>query len=656
MSNLAQVTAGRTYFFFNGGEIALPKLSNAVNTYFDSSEPITLNMPSLVATSGSTLHAVAGETINAPLLASSVNTTYLLDAGCVVNMPILTNFSGSTISLTPSRQFNAPPFTKIDNARIALGEGQQLDVAAGGYAWTPRYDASATLMSSDGQGSVLDLGALTLIDASTSWGSGGPYYYSMVASNGGAIDLSGVTTVKGSGDNDWLLFRAVSGGVIDFSSLQSSVGRTWFEVVEGKMLLPALASIESAQVHIKIFQTLDTPSLTTAHDSWIVIESGGTMNAPGLIDVRGCNILLTPSRFMNAPPFVQIDNARISVAEGKSLPVAATGYRWTPRYDASTTLLSADGQGSILVFSALEVLDASTSWGSGGPYFYSIAASNGGAIDLTHVTSIKGAADNEWLRMGVESGGALNFTTLRQIGGRVLLHILDSGSRLNATGNVSLAIDGGAAAITATNLGELHIGGTFLHKITNENDHATKLGTLHMDGSGVQQLEVAGTDVGLPDDTIPNNFDWGAMVVGRDDQPTTVELIDSIDNLNRGPNGEPEALYLSGFPQGEDGLRIGPDSVLVLNGIQAYVGTVNGWVHLNSLFGAGQTRIPYDQGFIQLVLCPPDWNDDGEIDTRDFIAYLNSWVAGDPEADLNEDGLVDTRDFIAYLNLWTGGC
>lgn len=54
--------------------------------------------------------------------------------------------------------------------------------------------------------------------------------------------------------------------------------------------------------------------------------------------------------------------------------------------------------------------------------------------------------------------------------------------------------------------------------------------------------------------------------------------------------------------------------------------------------------------------CTPDWNGDGAVNTQDFIAYLNSWTAGEPRADLNGDGLINTQDFIAFLNLWTAGC
>ncbi len=54
--------------------------------------------------------------------------------------------------------------------------------------------------------------------------------------------------------------------------------------------------------------------------------------------------------------------------------------------------------------------------------------------------------------------------------------------------------------------------------------------------------------------------------------------------------------------------------------------------------------------------CAADFNGDGMADTRDFIAYLNAWVAGDDRADFDANGIVDTRDFIAFLNAWSAGC
>ena len=54
--------------------------------------------------------------------------------------------------------------------------------------------------------------------------------------------------------------------------------------------------------------------------------------------------------------------------------------------------------------------------------------------------------------------------------------------------------------------------------------------------------------------------------------------------------------------------------------------------------------------------CTADWNNDAAVDTQDFIAYLNTWSAKSPGADLDGNGTVNTADFIAFLNLWAAGC
>lgn len=55
-------------------------------------------------------------------------------------------------------------------------------------------------------------------------------------------------------------------------------------------------------------------------------------------------------------------------------------------------------------------------------------------------------------------------------------------------------------------------------------------------------------------------------------------------------------------------------------------------------------------------LCPADFNNDGIVNTLDFIAYLNAYNVGDPRADMNGDGVVNTLDFIAFLNAYNEGC
>lgn len=54
--------------------------------------------------------------------------------------------------------------------------------------------------------------------------------------------------------------------------------------------------------------------------------------------------------------------------------------------------------------------------------------------------------------------------------------------------------------------------------------------------------------------------------------------------------------------------------------------------------------------------CAADFDGDGMVDTRDVLAFLNAWTAGDLDADANGDGVIDTRDVLVFLNLWTAGC
>lgn len=55
-------------------------------------------------------------------------------------------------------------------------------------------------------------------------------------------------------------------------------------------------------------------------------------------------------------------------------------------------------------------------------------------------------------------------------------------------------------------------------------------------------------------------------------------------------------------------------------------------------------------------LCAADINRDDEVDSLDFAAYLNFFVAGDPSADFNDDGSINSMDFITFLNAFVAGC
>jgi hypothetical protein len=58
----------------------------------------------------------------------------------------------------------------------------------------------------------------------------------------------------------------------------------------------------------------------------------------------------------------------------------------------------------------------------------------------------------------------------------------------------------------------------------------------------------------------------------------------------------------------------------------------------------------------QGTTCVGDADGNGVVDTRDVLAYLLLWAAGDITADVNGDGQVNTQDVLAFLNAWTAGC
>ncbi|VAX39809.1 hypothetical protein MNBD_PLANCTO03-1971 [hydrothermal vent metagenome] len=63
-----------------------------------------------------------------------------------------------------------------------------------------------------------------------------------------------------------------------------------------------------------------------------------------------------------------------------------------------------------------------------------------------------------------------------------------------------------------------------------------------------------------------------------------------------------------------------------------------------------------DNGIPDICECVADFNNDGSVDTQDFLAFLNAWNAGESSADINGDGLVNSQDVLAFLNLWNAGC
>ena len=81
----------------------------------------------------------------------------------------------------------------------------------------------------------------------------------------------------------------------------------------------------------------------------------------------------------------------------------------------------------------------------------------------------------------------------------------------------------------------------------------------------------------------------------------------------------------------------------------------------NNSAGSALVEAGVDDFHLTTPVCDPcvaDYNGDGTVDTRDFLAFFNDYTGatneGDP--DLNGDGVVNTLDVLLYLNLYAAGC
>jgi hypothetical protein len=54
--------------------------------------------------------------------------------------------------------------------------------------------------------------------------------------------------------------------------------------------------------------------------------------------------------------------------------------------------------------------------------------------------------------------------------------------------------------------------------------------------------------------------------------------------------------------------------------------------------------------------CPADMNNDGAVDVRDYLAYLQLYAAGSPLADMNSNEVVNVQDYLLFLGRYSTGC
>lgn len=183
------------------------------------------------------------------------------------------------------------------------------------------------------------------------------------------------------------------------------------------------------------------------------------------------------------------------------------------------------------------------------------------------------------------------------------------------------------------------------------------LGTLGGDRSQALAVNNAGMVAGVADTAAgdPHAFvfelDSGGHVVVRHD----LGVLGERSSCAFGLNDAGEAVGTS-----DDRAFLWDGAGLI--DLNTRIDPASGW-HLQAataINGSGQIvgwgRVLGVPSAFMLTPCVADFNGDGTVDTRDMIAFLNAWVAGEDSADIDGNGVIDTRDVIAFLNLWTSGC
>ena len=566
LSSLTQIT-GRTRFDIDTTAYTLPLLENA---------------------SGTVLEIAAGTTLSTPLLTRLTSSTLAIEDGGTLSAPVLTDVSLSFISLNANTTLNTPPFTNIDNARILLTGAVTVDVAATSLTFTANVGGAQNIYAADGTGAVLNMSALTDVNGAFNTGCCDQRLYTIAATNGGVIDMSS-TTVTGAASDEWLHFLFENSSVLDlsslttvngrtrfdvsvpiysFPSLQNTTAATWFNLSIGSQVsAPQLTTIAGASnvLTVPVFAEFDAPLLSSISGTAVDLGVGGVLGAPNLTSFTNSSITISPGRFLNSPPFTNIENSRLFVDGGAEFSVAATSYLLNLNIGNAQDIMSADGSGSLLDLSLLESFDAPFNAGCCDQRIFTVAARNNGTVDMSSVDEIGGAVSDEWLRFSASNGGSMIFGDVTTTSGRTRFELDGSSSSMVFRGGFEL--NNTPTLLTSTLAATIEVAGDYSFNHTNEADINIRAGIFHMNGIAPQQLEVGGEDIGLPAGSVFDNFEVGQLIIGQDAQPTIVNLVDEIDNGNRGGSGV-EALYLQGFTQGEGGLRILGGSTLVIGEIE----------------------------------------------------------------------------------------
>ena len=533
---------------------------------------------------------------------------------------------------------------------VATGAGSVLDLSTiqsinAGFNDNDRDENIHRIMAT-AEGRI-DLSGVKTITAPRRRDSSDTDRLDFVVSTGGEIDLSGVETISSA----WYGYTRfdINDADFDLPSLQTA-SRVNFELDEGATLtMDSLQSHDVGTYTIPSGATVQSATALNLTNVNLAFSNGGSVVMPQLNNFGRSVVTLTPTRTFQTGGLQYINNSRIRVQDSAvwgvvTGDITADAYSSTGLYNTydnyydqgkswTHDLFVATGAGSVLDLSTIQSINAGFNDGDRDENIHRIMATAEGRIDLSGVKTITAPRwydgyDSDRLDFVVSGENSeIDLSSLRVIdsagnghthfqistGGRLILgdlvkthradfYVNDMASSLRVDGNLNLW---STSTLSVATLASVEVTESLLFSHTNEGSIDIDEAVLCMNGTGLQMLEVGGVDYGVPTEAGGSgNFGIGQLVIGTEETPTTVELVDVFDNGNRGSVFE--ALYLYGIGVNLDGLILNEGSTLIVDHLNAYAWIDGDWVYLNT------------------------WLQDGMAPTTKAIG--KTWMKFDPEA------------------------
>lgn len=162
--------------------------------------------------------------------------------------------------------------------------------------------------------------------------------------------------------------------------------------------------------------------------------------------------------------------------------------------------------------------------------------------------------------------------------------------------------------------------------------------TLAAQGEITGSIEFFGQVIDITPTPFPIAITGELIITGQDATLTSLQMIDQSDTQNPGTQLPEFAMDIPTI------LPPGDVAHVLMNLMLDQV--ASSLVGDLTLHAAGS----------EVSMCRADFNNDGIVNTLDFVAFLNAWSSLDESADFNSDGQVNTLDFVAFLNEWVVGC